>query len=258
MSETARHILLVTGCPRSGTTALVRLLNTHPSVAIGMERYTRRLLDEHHLEADLFTPDRFATFVEGDCNRVSFDARATQAACAKAQTATVIGDKSPNPVEVFEAAEAMDGEVSVIMILRSPRAVARSFQVRAERAKTDPAAAQYWPASRDYKRGIKAFNRSVEATLEFANRLRGDADLSRRVRFKVVSYEDLFRNRDEADSLFAFLGIRSDDADGIAAIYEESAVLSGMRKAPLIDLAVALWAKRRDYARALDLAQMAA
>lgn len=258
MSETAKRILLVTGCPRSGTTALVRLLNTHPAVAVGMERYTRRLLDTRRLEPELFEPDRFDTFVEGDCNRVSFDAKATQKARAKVGNAVIVGDKSPNPAEVFQAVTAMDNDVTVIVILRGPNAIARSFQVRADRARTDAEAARYWPATRGFQRGISEFNRSIEATLAFADRVKSDPELSHRVRLKVVSYEALFQDRRAAEALFGFLGLQAEDATGLDDIYKESEVLSNMRKAPIIDLAVALRAKRRDYARALDLAQMAA
>lgn len=250
-----RRILLVTGCPRSGTTALVRLLNTHPQVAIGVERFTRRLLDTGRLERELFDPERFERFQKGDGNRVSFDSAATKTAVAKASHAEVIGDKSPNPAEVFKAAKAI-GDVSLVVVLREPQAVARSFQVRADRARQSNEAAQYWPATRDFRQGIREFNGAIAATLSFVTEIEADSELKKRIRLKIVEYESMFRDRAKALDLFAFLGVDGHDAERLDALYTEAENLtSRTKKTPLIDTIVALKAKHRDYARALELVQ---
>ena len=66
--------LFATGCERSGTTILTRLLQSHPGISIGMERYkyllrgvrtrrvTRRLCPSH------FEPGRFFDFRPTDTN----------------------------------------------------------------------------------------------------------------------------------------------------------------------------------------------
>ncbi len=249
-----KRILLVAGCPRSGTTALVRLLNTHPEVAIGVERFTRRLLDEGRLERDLFEAKRFTTFEPGDGNRVSFESRATQTAVTKAETATVIGDKSPNSREVFEAAKSM-GDVWVLAILRDPTAIARSYRVRASRARRDPEAARYWPASRGVRHAIKDFNTSVRETLELSEALQKDPALAQRLRFKVLAYETLFADPKCAAALFEFLGLDARKAEGLTGLYKESARLSAKSvNTPVLEFLVKLGVNWSTYERAMKLA----
>ena len=72
----------------------------------------------------------------------------------------------------------------------------------------------------------------------------------------------IFRTVDHryaAADLFEFLGLSADDAVGLDEIYAEAKRLpSKKRRTTLIDLFVAFKAKRRDYARALELAGQAA
>jgi Sulfotransferase family len=61
----------VFGCPRSGTTAVVRLLQAHPRVVIGMERHKfllSRRRDRAKFGPALFEPERFFDFRPGDTN----------------------------------------------------------------------------------------------------------------------------------------------------------------------------------------------
>src|ERR1700749_3229545 len=63
-----RH-LFVAGCPRSGTSALVFLLNEHPRIALGFERFkrTRALLDPWHFApAQFFAPVLAETDIQGE------------------------------------------------------------------------------------------------------------------------------------------------------------------------------------------------
>ena len=61
----------VFGCPRSGTTAVARLLQAHPRVVIGMERYKfllSRRRDRGTFGPTLFERERFFDFRAGDTN----------------------------------------------------------------------------------------------------------------------------------------------------------------------------------------------
>src|SRR5580700_1657278 len=67
-SSAWRH-LFVAGCPRSGTSALVFLLNEHPQIALGFERFkrTRALLDPFHFTpAQFFSPVLAETDIQGE------------------------------------------------------------------------------------------------------------------------------------------------------------------------------------------------
>ena len=71
----AEHIedkttLIVTGVARSGTTALGELLNAHPLVGLGIERFKFQFLREDNFSADLFTRERFFDFRPEDTNLI--------------------------------------------------------------------------------------------------------------------------------------------------------------------------------------------
>ena len=62
--DQSRRFLFVCGVARSGTTVLARLLNNHPQVAVGVERYKYRFM-RRALPADpasLFTRERFFSY----------------------------------------------------------------------------------------------------------------------------------------------------------------------------------------------------
>jgi hypothetical protein len=55
--------LFLCGCPRSGTTELCRILNKHPHLSIGMERY--KFIYEKQLEKlndNFFSKEKFFSF----------------------------------------------------------------------------------------------------------------------------------------------------------------------------------------------------
>ncbi len=69
MPERQQHHLFVAGCPRSGTSALAFLLNEHPRVALGFERYkrVRAQLDPFHFTpAQFFAPVLAETDIRGE------------------------------------------------------------------------------------------------------------------------------------------------------------------------------------------------
>ena len=200
----------VTGCPRSGTSALTRLLNAHHGVVIGEERYRFLVRD---LEAagrldefgpQLFEPERFLDVREAESGypRERFARLYDVAEHRLARQRMVwIGDKliPPSNALVDAWADRFPG-VRVVFIHRDPVAVAGSFQRRAD----DPD--DRWPSRLGYRRMPRLWHRSLDA-LDHARARLGDG------RVHVVTYEALFSESTQAlEALAAFLDL---DAAGM-------------------------------------------
>ena len=95
-----KRYLLVSGIARSGTTALTDLLNAHPGVVIGQERFFNLVTPERIREMDetLFEPGRFLEPERAETHNTGWrsDERYVSFLRHKFARATVIGDKVPN------------------------------------------------------------------------------------------------------------------------------------------------------------------
>lgn len=199
-----RVYAFVLGCSRSGTTSLVRLVNSHPQVAIGMERY-KRLIEErgpYRLTPEHFAPQRFFDFREHDTNvRPSSDPRwvsfydGMRSRWADG-TVRVSGDKITPRASILEAIDRNFPEPRFVFILRDVAETASSYVVRAFDA-TDPE----WPAWKDHLQAVRDWNRALRAVDGFIRR-HGEE------RVLTVAYERIFSD-DEAvlAALFAHLGL---------------------------------------------------
>lgn len=194
----------VAGCSRSGTTSLVRLLNSHPAVAVGMERY-KYAFDElwpNQIDQALFSLHRFFDFRESDTNVnpdkdgrwVYFYEQLERK--IRAGAVTVMGDKVPARFGVMETVHRNFPDPRIIFIFRDPDAVARSYARRAR----DPDDAD-WPAWRSSESAIRDWNRAFRAMDLHMARHGGNHVF-------VVRYEDLFGDdRVLVKAIFAFLGL---------------------------------------------------
>ncbi|HUF56148.1 MAG TPA: sulfotransferase, partial [Thermohalobaculum sp.] len=166
----------VSGVQRSGTTALGELLNAHPRIALGIERYKfvyGRAPDE--VGPRLFEAGRFFDVKETETNlrapshylrlRRKFDA------------ATLVGDKLPGLQHRLPLlAERFPG-ARVLFLVRDPAAVAASWQQRAGDRQ------DHWPAENGAERAVAEWNRSMRAVCDWR---------SDRLRLIPVSFEGLF------------------------------------------------------------------
>ena len=186
ITRKSRRHLFVCGTARSGTTALARLLNAHPKIALGIERYKNILLskpDPSFNYADLFTKDRFLSIEPGDSN-VNFAKSYTtdmDRARKKFDDAIYVGDKVPGLYKRLDFLHHEYPNCVVIYIVRDPLYVATSWQARA----SDDA--DTWDARQGYVEAIEEWNRSLQAALN-ARDLFGDNLL-------FLSYERLFFER---------------------------------------------------------------
>lgn len=159
-----RQLLFVVGLARSGTTVLTELLNTHPDVALGMERFKQ--LFRHgaadDLGPDLFERDRFFDFTDGLTN-ITPDASPRWADYyrhleEKYDAATYVGDK----VTVIRIGRIVRRFPSarLVVIVRDPLEVAASWQRRAD----DPAD-QGWRSGNGARQAAAEWNRGLRRLL---------------------------------------------------------------------------------------------
>jgi glycosyltransferase involved in cell wall biosynthesis len=197
-----RH-LFIAGCPRSGTSALTFLLNEHPRLAIGFERYkrVRAQLDPFHFTpAQFFSPVAAETDIRGELLYARLRER------WEGGGVSVVGDKVPLYTRVLgQLLERFPGARVVVMV-RDPLDVARSFRRRA----ADPG--DWWPAENDETLAMKMWNealaavRAVDAEPAEGGFGRGAAGGGQVA--ALLPYEALFSGEERwLEMLLAFVGV---------------------------------------------------
>ena len=183
--HTSQGLLFLAGLARSGTTALLHVLNAHPEVVVGMERYKRVISGGiDRLTRDLFTKDRFFDFSDGETNqhpevaaRWGVDYGALE---AKFDTARYVGDKMTTVR--FDAVRARLPEAKFVFIVRDIDQVALSWERRAQDA------GDTWPEAADATVSVERWNKSLR-------RIRR-AVCQHPERAHVVEYEHFFGDPD--------------------------------------------------------------
>ena len=201
----------VCGCPRSGTTAAVRLLNCHPRIAATNERFAKRVRKKGALQKEHFVTDRFIQFDEKDCGHGGFENEATRVGLKKWESAEIVIDKVPHVTHVFREAARLTADF-VIVIVREPYGIARSFEARRKRAASgeDPT----WNTKNDFVRAVDMFNETVRQVKLALSK----TDQERGFPLMVVDYDDLYSTKPVYKELFRFLGVNADEADNPEAV----------------------------------------
>ena len=191
-----KELLFVGGCPRSGTTALTRLLNRHGDILLGNERFYR-VFERGELTPGHFAKARFLRFEPGDTHdeppgldtgpHAHF---AGAAAETRYDAARMIGDKYPPIFRSYGMVAERFDDTHIVYILRNPVSVAESYQARADDR------SDRWPF--DGLRAVLDWNESVAATR---------AALGRGLRITVVTYEAVLRSAEAVAALVARLGL---------------------------------------------------
>ena len=168
------NYLFICGAPRSGTTAIAQLLNHHPKISVGIERYKN--VKPADLGEHLFVRERFFDFRPTDTN---IRARKTYVQLeTKYQNARWLGDKVPRYYTRYDALFEHFRKSVVIFMLRDIHAVASSWNKRAQ----DPE--DKWPENNNYIEAVREWNEALALTLKIGEKYRN--------RLLVVEYEQLF------------------------------------------------------------------
>jgi hypothetical protein len=196
----AERYLFIAGCPRSGTSALVFLLNEHPNLAIGFERFkrVRANLDPFHFEpAQFFSPLALETDIRGELLYERLRARWDSG------QVRMIGDKVPLYTRVLPRLLERFPTARVVVLVRDPVAVAASFRRRAH----DPE--DWWPAENDHSLAVRMWNEALASSREAERRGAGG-------RVFLLAYEPLLAgDRRWLEALMEFVG-RPPTADVLA------------------------------------------
>lgn len=173
--------LFVAGCPRSGTTALTRLLNLHPEVVVGLERFKGLYGKSREIDPELFSKDRFFEFHEGESNYVPAKSAEATAFYDNAKTkfdkAKFVGDKYPQFFRFYGPLFKSFPDAKIIFIFRDASFVAQSWQRRADDTSR-------WPADNDARKAVGYWNDALAYTLAYTQ--------IKRNAFVFVEYNEFF------------------------------------------------------------------
>lgn len=197
-----RNYLFVAGCPRSGTTAITRLLNLHPDIVIGLERYKSLYGKMRDILPDMLSEEGFFNFQPGETNFAPSSnreaARFYEVAKEKFPGAKLLGDKYPQFFRFYGKVFERFPEARFVFIVRDPVAVAQSWQRRADDSSS-------WPQKNDARRSVAYWNDALAYTLAYAQIREGA--------FVFVEFEELFRSKQKAlAELFQRLGVDISDS----------------------------------------------
>lgn len=185
----AKSFLFVCGCPRSGTTALWRLLVGDSRIRLGVERYGNRFYAREFLTPDLFEKDRFFTPQQGDTfysDLTGFNPYYTKAQ-EGFEDAAYVGDKIPKLYGYLDQLQSNFPGCKTIFIFRNIFDVAASYKARMLDENDN------WQLN--VSNAVADWNASLKAAQAYG----GDLAL--------VDYEKLLMEQQGLDKLYAFLDL---------------------------------------------------
>ncbi|MGZ4693857.1 MAG: sulfotransferase family protein [Acidimicrobiales bacterium] len=232
------------GCERSGTSPMARVMNSHPQIVMGLERYAsiynemRLLRDPYLMGPELFTPERFLEFRETDTHQrpPEFGQRHYEVAEKRFASGDVawVGDKVlPPNVWLARTMANLFPHSRFVFIYRDPISVCSSWKRRSD----DPA--DGWREWNGYLAGLEHWRDGLAMAEWF---LEGDA--ADRI---FVARCEWFFDDDPAycESMVRFLGL--DMHPSIAEIHAERGAEFRRREAAT---ACSLTAVEREYVEA--------
>ena len=162
--EMKKRYLFICGCPRSGTTAMVHLLNQHKSVILGMERYKKYCNKDkiHFINVNSFEPDNFFNLKLEETNihpkndlkwSNFYNSLKSKFYNNNEFDYFLIGDKIPTLERFLGYLNTEFQDVKIIFMLRDIYELAASFNARAENPQD-----VNWGANKNYKKAVTQWN----------------------------------------------------------------------------------------------------
>jgi hypothetical protein len=202
------NFLFLCGCPRSGTTAIWRLLVGDERIKMGVERYGNRFYTRDFLTPEMFEKDRFFSLEEGDT--FYSDLEVFNSYYSKAhvgyEDATYVGDKIPKLYNYFDRLQENFPEAKTVFIFRNIFDVAASYKARLLDENDN------W--NLDVSAAMKDWNASLQSALSYTGKI------------ALVDYEKLLVKREGLEKLFAFLEL--DVSDNVKTTYNNLLTRSGV------------------------------
>lgn len=191
----ANKHLFICGTPRSGTTALWRLISRDERIIIGVERYGN-LFFKTPLTSNLFTAERFCNIQAGDTFYQDLKAFNPyyQTVAERFGEAAYVGDKIPLLYNHLDSLFANIPDAKVIFIVRNIIDVASSYEARADNIHDES-----WQRDKRTASAIADWRASLIILKRFL-----DKDDQR---IFPVKYEDFFVNDGGLGKLYQFLDL---------------------------------------------------
>ena len=176
----SQKYLFVCGCPRSGTTALVRLLNSHKLLAIGMERYKYYASKNkiNKINKSSFEEKFFFDFQDNQTN-ITWGYFYRPLKDKYQQGVVYLGDKYPHYYNFYNEIDQEFPNPKWIFMLRDIHDVAMSYNARAANPEDK------WPAEADYTKAVVHWNDALAKTWKY---LKANKD----PKLFVCQYEKIF------------------------------------------------------------------
>ncbi|MCB1394406.1 MAG: sulfotransferase [Rhodobacter sp.] len=207
---TSLPVVVIGGCPRSGTTALFNVLMSDDRFAIGLERYLRHCINDT-ITADLWTFDRFNELRADDTHVLRTHPNWHMAEPAferirvNPERLAYIGDKLPRAARCYPSLFRSAPTAKLLYLLRDPLEVAASFERRAQNPQDS------WRAELDHRAAVDFWNFDLARTMEFYSP----------ARVLILPYETVFARPEAIDAIFGFLGL--DISPEVRAAHEAAA-----------------------------------
>jgi hypothetical protein len=184
------NLLFVSGVGRSGTSALVNVLNANEHLLIGQERFFWKFRKEQ-LTPDLFEKDRFLDVRAEDTHEYAGLKVKVGSLPERYDKATYIGDKFPSLFRHFDTIFPAFPDARHLYIVRNPLSVIESYDARNKNPNDS------WKLT--WQDGMEAWNESVGKVAALP-----EVQLQK---FVLVQYEELFKSTAAINAMFAELGV---------------------------------------------------
>ena len=169
--------LFVGGPARSGTSAFTRLINTHPSIVLGMERY-KFFYPKRSVSPDLFEDPRFFNPQPDETNVSMARMGDVDVLRRNFESAEYRGDKVPHILRYYKHFNEYLPGCKFIIMYRNIHRICSSWNVRAER-KGDS-----WSPTNDFRVAVDAVNKELRSAVNLHK--------EQPSRFLIARYENVF------------------------------------------------------------------